>query len=558
MKNITRKLLYIIIMALFLIILNNTKVDASSAYLTSSIAEPSEGESVTVTANVTAGAWNLTLTGAGQSQVIYGYTQTNANASDSKSITFVAGSAGTTYTFALIGDMTDISSENSEQVNQVLTITVKGNNTAPNVEQPPVTSEPQAKSSEARLSNLGIRPNDFKGFKRNTTTYNVEVPNNVAEVEVYAVPVDKKATVTGTGKVALKEGANKVNVEVTAEDGTTKKTYTLNITRLTVAQETSSATEARLKNLGINPKEYDFSGFKRDTMSYAVQVPNNVAEIEVYAETVSSKATITGTGKVALKEGVNNVQVEVTAEDGKTKQIYTIEITRAASEVVSETPSTDEPVSPTGTSGLASLLVKNGNLSPKFNTNTYEYTIGITEDISSLDIEAKANNENDTLEIIGNENLQQGENIITILVTNSETEETTTYQIIVNKNIIKEVVGKVNWLKPSTWGYREKIIVSAIVILIAVIVVAVIVKVKLSNEDDGFDLPGADELDKALIEHQELAEEDIGNQQFEEDEENQETQENEDMQDDYGEKAEYLQANTGFEPYSKKRGKHDF
>ena len=38
------------------------------------------------------------------------------------------------------------------------------------------------KSNNANLSNLGMNPNDFKGFKPNQTTYNVTVPNNVEKV----------------------------------------------------------------------------------------------------------------------------------------------------------------------------------------------------------------------------------------------------------------------------------------------------------------------------------------------------------------------------------------
>ena len=84
----------------------------------------------------------------------------------------------------------------------------------------------QKKSNNANLSNLGITPNDFKGFTPGTTKYDVEVPNDVESVNVYATKADKNAKVTGTGNKNLNEGLNTFNIEVTAEDGTTKKTYT--------------------------------------------------------------------------------------------------------------------------------------------------------------------------------------------------------------------------------------------------------------------------------------------------------------------------------------------
>ena len=178
MKKIIYKLLYICLFTLTLLILKSTNVQAATTSLTANTTEPTEGQTVTVTASVTAGAWNLQFEGDGKAETIYGYTQSNANASDSKSITFTAGSAGTKYTFTLKGDMTDINASNSEQVDKSITITVQ----APAVtipEQPTVPTPEPTKSTEARLSNLGIQPNDFTNFKRDTKEYSVTVPNSV-------------------------------------------------------------------------------------------------------------------------------------------------------------------------------------------------------------------------------------------------------------------------------------------------------------------------------------------------------------------------------------------
>ena len=40
------------------------------------------------------------------------------------------------------------------------------------------------KSSNANLSNLGIRPHDFTGFRYGTTSYEVAVPEDTQDVEV--------------------------------------------------------------------------------------------------------------------------------------------------------------------------------------------------------------------------------------------------------------------------------------------------------------------------------------------------------------------------------------
>lgn len=422
----------------------------------------------------------------------------------------------TTYKikFSISGMETTSLEEIAAETNTaVLTVKAPVVETPKEPETPPVTTTPEpkpetppatvTKSSEARLSNLGIKPNDFSGFKKDKFEYSTTVSNEVAEVEVYAEKVDSKATIEGTGKVSLKEGDNKVNIKVTAEDGKTTKTYTLTIKRKTAAEEETENGEARLKSLGIKPEEYDFTGFDSEKTEYSVEVPNEVEEIEVYATAMDSKAQITGTGMIELKEGVNELLIEVIAANGE-KKSYTLKVTRE--EADDTTGVTEEKF------GLATLSIQGLKLSPSFNVGIYEYTTTLTDVMvgNSLNIVAKSNDKDATVEIIGNENLQDGENVITILVKNEETEENATYQIIVNKKVEAEIVEKTSWLKPSTWGKEEKIKILIIIVLIILIISAIILKIKISKEGNKHvakDLPGADELDRAIAEHQELSEE---------------------------------------------------
>lgn len=405
----------------------------------------------------------------------------------------------TTYTIKFTAE--GMGDENLQPVansTTIATITVK----APATPAPEQPTTPAKKSTEARLNTFGIRPNDFSGFSKNRDKeeWSTTVPNDVTEVEVYGTALDKNAKVEGVGKVALKEGNNTVKVTVTAEDGKTTKTYTLTIKRKTAAEEVAENGEARLKNLGIKPEEYDFKGFDSEKTEYSAEVPNEVDEIEVYATAMNSSAQITGTGMIELKEGKNELKVEVIAANGA-KKTYTLEVTRKEKDGVSGT--TEEKF------GLASLSIEGLTLKPSFKVGTYEYTVELTEDLASLSIQAKANDEEATVEIYGNENLQQGENVITIQVTNEEAKKMATYQIIVNKHVDEEVVQK-SWLKPSTWGQEEKIKIAIIIVLIILIICAIVLKINISKEiknDNKLDLPGAKELDKAMAEHQELSEE---------------------------------------------------
>lgn len=481
------------------IILGVNISNAAGSELSATSYDAKVGDKVTIKASFTAAAWNISISGDKISGGNYAsQTEDLSEKTTSKSFSLDTSVEGT-YTIKMTGDITDANG-NVEKVDKSITIKVTKSQTT-QTPTDPGSAGTTSKSTEAKLSNFGIKPNDFSGFKKNTYNYIHEVPNNVSEITVYAEPV-KGATVTsGTGKVALKEGDNTIKVVVTAEAGNTQ-TYTLTIKRRTAAEDAEQSGEtsdASLKSLGIKPEEYDFSGFQKDKTEYNVEVPEDVEEIEVYAEATNSKALISGTGKVQLKNGENKIIVQVTAEDGTTRT-YTLEVTRGGTEATETNDSEDG-------FGLSSLKIKDLILSPDFKTGTYEYTIELTEDLSSLDIEAIATDEDATIEIIGNENLQQGENTITILVRNEETDETATYQIMVNKNVTAEE--EMSWLKPSTWGREEIIKVAIIAVLIILIIIAIILKVKIAKEkksDEDFDLPGGEELDKALAEHQELEE----------------------------------------------------
>lgn len=410
MKNKRIKILYTVLIIFILMILKNTSVKAASTSLVATTTTPTQGQTVTVTASVTAGAWNLNFSGAGKSEVIYGFTQINGNASASKSISFVAGAPGTSYTFSLTGDMTDITSSSSQPVNKSITIIVKagggntssgngntGSNSGTTTPSTPNTSgETNKKSNIATLKNLGIRPNDFKGFNANKLTYSTTVPYETETVEVYASKGHDKQTITGTGSRKLNVGSNKVDVTVTAEDGTTKKTYTINITR---------------KEKG------DTSEDKED-----------------------------------------------------------------------EEPE-EEPVQDI-VFGLSELIIEGINLQPEFQTDIYEYNIELKEDLDKLDFSTLlATSVGAEIEIIGNENLTEGENIITIIVKGENEEETVTYQIIVNKILPKE---NTEVEENNDEQNKKMIIIGGTIVstvLIIIIITVVIVKKKHSikeREDEGF------------------------------------------------------------------------
>ena len=94
----------------------------------------------------------------------------------------------------------------------------------------PKQYEPVKKSSDATLKSLEIEKVILdKEFKSSVLEYKAEVDAGTEKVTIKAEPNDKKANISGTGEVTVKEGANKLEVIVAAEDGTTK-TYTIVLT----------------------------------------------------------------------------------------------------------------------------------------------------------------------------------------------------------------------------------------------------------------------------------------------------------------------------------------
>ena len=257
----------------------------------------------------------------------------------------------------------------------------------------------------------------------------------------------------------------------------------------TNTSSTTKSNVATLSNLGIRPN--DFSGFSANKTSYSTEVPNNVESIEIYANKGQSGQTITGTGKKTLKEGTNTFSIVVTAEDGKAKKTYTINVTRktkddnsteneTTEETTNETTSEDEVEDPAAQAfGLTKLSIAGVELKPQFQTDVYEYRIELKENLDKLDIEAIATEENANVEITGNENLQDGENVITILVKGDTEDKNVAYQIIVNKSVENQEETNTNKIK-------NIIIISTVVVLVLIVIIIIVVSKVKNKKNEAF------------------------------------------------------------------------
>ena len=250
---------------------------------------------------------------------------------------------------------------------------------------------PATLSTDADLSGLTISEGTLPTFAAATISYAVSVDNDVASITVTPTVADTDASVTVDGSavasgaassaIALTAGVAKaIDIVVTAEDGSTEKTYTVTVTR---AAPATLSTNADLSGLTISAGALD-PVFAAATEGYAVSVGNDVASVMLTPTTADAAATLTVAGAavtsgaassaIALTAGVAKaIAIVVTAEDGTTTKTYTVTVTRAA------------PATLSADADLSGLTLSVGTL-PTFAAATISYAVNVGNDVASITV----------------------------------------------------------------------------------------------------------------------------------------------------------------------------
>jgi hypothetical protein len=173
-----------------------------------------------------------------------------------------------------------------------------------------------APDNDATLSDLKVNGTTISGFVPATLTYNITLPAGTSAIPVITGTtndpnasklITQPASVSGTGTIA-----------VTAEDGSTKKTYTINFS----VGKSNVATLSDLKTDGTT-----ISGFSAATLNYQVVLPHSTLSAPVIsATTTDSNATKVITQAAALP---GTATVVVTAEDGIATRTYSVGFSKA-------------------------------------------------------------------------------------------------------------------------------------------------------------------------------------------------------------------------------------
>jgi alpha-tubulin suppressor-like RCC1 family protein len=290
----------------------------------------------------------------------------------------------------------------------------------------------QPVDSNAYLSGLTVSGGALSpSFSPDTTSYTDSVNYAVSSITVTPAVTDPLSTVTVNGTVvtsgsasqaiSLAVGDNTINVVVTAPDGTTTRTYTIDVTRVDMlsALTVSSGT--------LSP------AFATTITSYTDSVPYTVSSITVTptANDTSAIITVNGTAvasgsasePISLNVGANTVTIVVTSSDGVSVKTNTLVVTRQ------------------GDANLSGLTLSSGTLTPVFATTTTSYTATVANSLDSITVIPTADDSSATITVNGTAvasgsasqaiTLSVGANTVTILVTAADGITTKTYTVTV-------------------------------------------------------------------------------------------------------------------------------
>ena len=203
-------------------------VNAASVSVKASSSSITKGGTVTFTTTVSSSSplvtieGSLSCSGAGVNGGANLSFEDSSNSIYSKTFTYTAKANSTgTITCSTSGvRILDMSSSDWINLNNASTsVSVKD----------AVVIPPKEYSSNNYLEELSIDGFELSPeFDKETLEYSVEVPNDTEKVIINAKKEDSTASVSGSGEVSVSEGANKIEVKVTAQNGN-ERVYVINV-----------------------------------------------------------------------------------------------------------------------------------------------------------------------------------------------------------------------------------------------------------------------------------------------------------------------------------------
>jgi len=293
-------------------------------------------------------------------------------------------------------------------------------------------------STNANLARLATSSGVLApAFASGTTSYTASVSNTTTSIAITPTAGDPNATIkvngvavasgTASAGIPLVVGNNSITTVVTAPDGVTHKTYTINVNRI--------SNNAYLANLTISSGSLS-PGFSNSNGSYTDTVTNAVTSVTVtptlnnpYASITVNGITVasgTASANIPLTVGNNTIATVVTAQDGLTHKTYSVQVYRTSNNAY-----------------LSNLTISSGTLSPVFSINNGSYTDTVANAVTSVTVTPILNNSYASIKVNGipvvsgtasaDIPLIVGNNTITTVVTAQDGITHKTYAIKVNR-----------------------------------------------------------------------------------------------------------------------------
>ena len=276
----------------------------------------------------------------------------------------------------------------------------------------------------------------------------------------------RKSYSADSDKVGSLQTGEKVTRTGVGDNGWSKVTYSGGTgyikSSLLTTEEPKMSDDKTLKSLEITGLTLD-PAFDPEITDYTVTIGKDVEKLDIKAEKNNEKANVEITGNESLKDGDNLIKITVTAED-KTTRIYTINASKKAEVKL----------------GLSSLKIDGYTISPTFSANTLEYKLTILDpNANSVNVNAVANATNAKVEVTGNTNLKQGENVVNIVVKSEDGSETVTYKVTITKS--SAAPNSTNSTKQNDWILYVGI---GIIVILIICIISIIVKSRRNRDYD--------------------------------------------------------------------------
>ncbi len=249
----------------------------------------------------------------------------------------------------------------------------------------------------------------------------------------------------------VKIGANHEKT-ITLTPGTTARPKSSN-SKLTGLSVSSGTLTPSFNSSGNSYKVFNL----RDTIkTVTITTKCDMCNVQIKCETGCTNYN--NQNRPELEIGKNVLNISTISEDGSSNSSYELIIYRG--------------VTTDNSSFLASIDIDGFKLTEKFDKENLDYTLKVPNDTTSLDIIATPEDELAKVEIKGADNLIVGENVITITITSSETNDKKIYNITVTR-LDEDEVMTTSPVEQPVEKKKSKFLLIVIIVVIALAIIGV-------------------------------------------------------------------------------------